>query len=142
PVAYQEQAGIRHEVTAEYVLLDQDQVTFQVGPYDVREPLVIDPVLSYSTYLGGSGADTARAIAVDTAGNMYVAGTTSSIDFPTANALTPNSPAQTLCTPNRFFDGCSYVFVSKVTADGSTLLYSSFMGGFGTDVAKGIAVDA
>jgi beta-propeller repeat-containing protein len=140
PIAYQEQGGTRHEVAVKYVLRGGQQVRFQLGPYDIGKPLVIDPVLSYSSYLGGSGADEANSLAVDTAGNMYIAGSTMSLDFPTVNALTPNSPAQGLCTGTRFFPPCSYIFVTKVTADGSALVYSSYLGG-GFDRATGIAVD-
>jgi hypothetical protein len=78
PRIYQQVNGTRHEIPGGYVLNPKAQVVrFQLGPYDPGQPLIIDPVLSYSTYLGGSG------IAVDAAGNAYVTGTTFSTDFPT-----------------------------------------------------------
>lgn len=142
PTAYQELRGARHEVAARYVLRGR-QVQFQLEPYDTAEPLIIDPVLSYSTYLGGTGADIASSIAVDVAGNIYIAGSTASNNFPTSNALTSNSPAQTLCSGGGFAGpGCTYAFVTKVSADGSRLIYSSYIGGFGADSANGIAVDS
>src|SRR5437899_4631095 len=82
----------QHNIEGNYVLTGDNQVGFQVPAYDPQKALVIDPVLKYSTYLGGSGDDwgsvfnNLRAIAVDPRGNAYVIGTTDSIDFPTADA--------------------------------------------------------
>ena len=84
---YQEVGGVRQAVAGQYVLEGDGQVGFAVGSYDRSQPLVIDPVLSYSTYLGGSGADQGYGIAVDAAGNAYVTGCTASTNFPTANPL-------------------------------------------------------
>src|SRR5439155_22669115 len=140
PVAYQENAGIRREVQSQFVLLGNNDLSFQVGTYDVDKALVIDPVLSFSTYLGGSDADGASAIAVDSAGNAYVAGSTKSIDFPISNALQPNHSQN--CSPNRFeLDACSDVFIAKLTPDGSALVYSTYVGGNINDAASVIAVD-
>src|SRR5208337_4223211 len=107
--------------------------------YDHRKPLVIDPVLAYSTYLGGSGSitglgDVGTGIAVDGSGNIYVAGLTGSSDFPTVNALqgTPGGPS-----------GANYdAFVAKIKADGSALAYSTYLGGSDIDQANGIGVDS
>jgi hypothetical protein len=77
-------------VDGRFTLDAENRVRFALGPYDRSEPLVIDPVLVYSTYLGGSGHDQGYAIAVDSSGNAYVAGQTSSSDFPTANPLQAN----------------------------------------------------
>jgi hypothetical protein len=74
-------------VDGRYVLLCQNEVGFEVGEYDAGRPLVIDPVLSYATYLGGGANDDIRAIRVDAAGACYVAGITLSTDFPVVNAL-------------------------------------------------------
>src|SRR5262245_21876546 len=81
PTAYQEIDGRTVAVDVRFVTHDAD-VSFSVGPYDRERPLVIDPTLVYSTYLGSSGYDAARAIAVDGAGAAYVAGTTRGLDFP------------------------------------------------------------
>jgi hypothetical protein len=83
PVVYQNEAGGRQAVASRYVLLGSDEVGFQVGGYDASRPLVIDPVLSYSTYLGGSGKDFGDNIAVDASGAAYVVGSTNSLNFPT-----------------------------------------------------------
>ncbi len=104
-------------------------VSFEVAAYDRSRPLVIDPVLVYSTYLGGSSDDSGSGIAVDGSGNAYVTGHTFSANFPTANALQPAN------------GGSADVFVTKISADGSTKLYSTYLGGNGADYANAIAVD-
>src|SRR5262249_39645766 len=86
PVVYQEADGVCESVHGRYVLEDDGQVVFKVGPYDHTRPLIIDPVLAYSTYLGGSAQDGFGGIAVDGSGNAYVTGNTLSTDFPTAGA--------------------------------------------------------
>jgi hypothetical protein len=100
PQVYQEINGTRQVIPGNYLLLprllgenkDEDiqKVSFQVAAYDRDKPLIIDPVLSYSTYLGGSAEDFGAGIAVDAAGNAYVIGTTTSVDFPTENPLQPS----------------------------------------------------
>ncbi len=104
---------------------------FDVGEYDKSHPLVIDPALVYSTYLGGSGSDSGIAIAVDASGNAYVAGKTSSTDFLTQSPLQASSA------------GGTDVFVTKMNASGA-LVYSTYLGGSNTDGSSyvGIAVDA
>lgn len=77
PIIYQEVDGIRHEISGDYVIKEENQqVSFQVAAYDTTRPLVIDPVLAYSTYLGGSGTDEGLDIAVDSVGSAYVTGRT------------------------------------------------------------------
>ncbi len=131
PVAYQEIDGVRLDITCIYVLKETGQVSLQVAAYDATSPLVIDPALSYSTYLGGSDNDFAGSIAVDSAGNAYVTGFTTSTNFPT--------------TPGAFqptFGGSSDVFVTKLNPTGSALVYSTYLGGTGDDDSGGIAVDS
>src|SRR5207249_3878786 len=77
------------ELEGAYVLLGDHEVGFRVADYDPARALVIDPVLVYSTYLGGNQDDAVNAVAVDGSGNVYVTGTTSSPNFPTANAVQP-----------------------------------------------------
>jgi Beta-propeller repeat len=92
PVIYQETAGVRTTVAGGYVLKEPQQVSFAVAAYDTSRPLVIDPVLVYSTYLGGNAGDVGdqgNGIAVDNRGNAYVTGFTGSTDFPTVNAVQP-----------------------------------------------------
>ncbi len=129
PLVYQSVDDVRQEIAGEYVLLGQMEVGFQVGLYDAAQPLVIDPVLGYSTYHGGSGSDEGSGIAVDGSGNAYVTGGTKSTDFPTANALQPN------------FGGDRDVVVMKLSADGASLVYSTYLGGSGEDEGARIAVD-
>ena len=74
PIAYQEREGIREKVPASYIFQSEDQIAFSVGDYDPNIPLVIDPVLAYSTYLGGYSSEEGKAITVDTLGNVYVTG--------------------------------------------------------------------
>ena len=83
PNVYQESNGSRTELEGGYVLGKDNQVQFEVARYDVTKPLIIDPVLVYSTFLGGAANDTGCAIAVDALGNVYIAGSTESVDFPT-----------------------------------------------------------
>src|SRR2546425_4044771 len=85
PVVYQEVDGVRREISGSYKLKSAHQVGFQVGAYDGSLPLIIDPALSYSTYLGGSGTDQGLGIAVDSGGYAYVTGFTTSTNFPTTS---------------------------------------------------------
>jgi hypothetical protein len=134
PVAYQKVHGAESFVPVSYELKGKDQVEFRLASYDRRLPLVIDPVLSYSTYLGGSNIDVANGIAVAPDGSAFIAGGTFSTDFPTAHALQPNAGG-----PNDFPQDA---FVAKISADGSALAYSTYLGGKSFDVANAIAVDA
>jgi hypothetical protein len=91
PIIYQEVNGQRKEVTGRYVLRGPQEIGFEIDKYDTSKTLVIDPVLSYSSYLGGSRVDEGYGIAVDSFGNAYVAGLTESADFPTVNSRPPRS---------------------------------------------------
>ncbi|HEX5410279.1 MAG TPA: choice-of-anchor D domain-containing protein [Terriglobia bacterium] len=110
------------------------EVAFKIAPYDPARPLVIDPVLSYSTYLGGGEKDEANAIAVDAAGSAYIAGTTASADFPVANALQAKI--------NRSLPSGTDAFITKLSPDGASLVYSTFLGGTRSEIASAIAVDS
>jgi hypothetical protein len=134
PVAYQEADGGKQTVTANYVMRRDGRVAFRLGEYDPSHTLVIDPILSYSTYLGGSNIDGANAIAVAPDKTAFITGGTFSLDFPTAHPLQPNHGG-----PDDFDRDA---FVAKLSADGSTLLYSTYLGGKNEDAGNGIAVDA
>lgn len=129
PVIYQVGTDNVHQRVSGHYVLEGQQVAFALGPYDHARTLVIDPVLEYSTYLGGSCSDSATAVAVDDSGDAYVTGNTCSIDFPTVN------PVQGTNKGNN-------IFISKFNASGSALVYSTFLGGTnGSEAAHGIAVD-
>lgn len=130
PVIYQMVGGNRQAIAGGYRLSGDSTVAFDVSSYDHRLALVIDPVLSYSTYLGGSSSDIFSGVATDARGNVYVAGYTTSVDFPTASAL------------QGALGGGYDIIVSKLSEDGSSLLYSTYIGGSGDDLATAIAVDA
>jgi Beta-propeller repeat/Abnormal spindle-like microcephaly-assoc'd, ASPM-SPD-2-Hydin len=135
PVAYQPIGSRRRAVKARYVIDGHGQVAFRVGQYDHAQPLVIDPILAYSTYLGGSDIDGANAIAVlSSDGTAFVTGGTFSTDFPTEHPLQPNAGGAS--------DFPTDAFVAKLSADGGTILYSTYLGGSAEDVGNGIAVDS
>jgi hypothetical protein len=118
-------------VDGRYVLRADNQVGFELAAYDRSRPLVIDPVLNYSTYLGGGGADAGYGIAVDSSGNAYVTGRTTSTNFSTQN---PYQRANA--------GGADDVFVTKFNPAGSGLVYSTYLGGAGDDIAYAIALDS
>ena len=124
PVIYQEIEGVRRAVDGRYVVDDADRVGFELGRYDPTHTLVIDPLVLYSTYLGGHADEAAAGIAVDAAGNFYVTGTTTSVDFPRTTAR----PADD-------------VFVTKFNAAGQRV-YSTYFGTPCDDSATAIALDA
>ena len=100
-----------------------------MGDYDRSRPLVIDPILEYSTYLGGSDSDNCGGgIAIDAAGNAYVAGSTSSTDFPTQNPYQPT------------YGGDRDAYVTKLNAAGTALIYSTYLGGSQSELGSGIAI--
>jgi beta-propeller repeat-containing protein len=133
PVLYQEVEEKRQPVEGHYVLRTGHQVGFAVGRYDRGRPLVIDPVLTYSTFLGGSGDDEIRAMAVDGAGNAYVTGFTDSTTFPGVNGGSIQ-PAHA--------GGADDAFVTKINPTGTAIVYSTFLGGSGMEIANAIAVDS
>jgi hypothetical protein len=149
PIVYQLSldGGFRTSVDGRYVLRTsgvQDpnsrsahreyKVCFEVAAYDHTKPLIIDPVLSYSSYLGGSNDDAGNGIAVDSSGNAYVAGSTLSANFPTV------TPLQGTCGGCDI--GATDAFVAKLDAAGSSLVYATYLGGSSSDQAFAIATDS
>ncbi len=122
PTSFQESDGVRTEVDSAFVLLTAATVGFDIGCYDPSIPLVIDPRLVFSTFLGSSSDDRVEACFIDGAGNLFLLGTTASSGFPTTTGAYDNSS-------NGGYD----VFVSKLAMNGSKLLYSTFIGGSGND---------
>ena len=129
PAVYQVVNGVRRAIGSRYVVQGHE-ARFQVGQYDAAKPLVIDPALAYSTYLGGSGGDSGNGIAVDSSGSAYVTGNTSSTDFPTTSGALQTTSA-----------GSGDAFVTKLNASGTALVYSTYLGGTGSDSGHAIAVD-
>ena len=143
PVIYQEINRSRRSIGGKFVMRSGREVGFEIARYDASKPLIIDPVISYSTYLGGSGDESVGGIAVDSAGNAYITGTTDSSDFPTANPLQAvfhRGICETLPVGTTTFP-CSVAFVTKLNAAGSGLIYSTYLGGGGRDAGRAIAVD-
>ncbi len=130
PRAFQVAEGKEREVAACF-RTDHLSYGFAVtGPYDPALPLYIDPILAFSSYLGGSGEDAAHAVAADSNGQIYVTGYTDSSNFPAQSASQP------------YAQGGGDAFVTKISSDGTTLVYSTYLGGSLLDVASGIAVDS
>jgi Right handed beta helix region/Beta-propeller repeat len=130
PVVYQDVHGARQPVEGRYVVRPGGRVTFEVGHYDRDLPLVIDPVLSYATYLGGANEERIHGVAVNASGSVTIVGETFSDDFPTAN------PAQ--AQRAAFGDA----FVATLSADGSALVYATYLGGSNQDAAMAVDLDA
>lgn len=134
PLIYQESNGARQIVSGHYALRGDSTVGFEVGRYDPAKPLIIDPVLSYSTYLGGTvnngNEEQGFGIAVDDSGCAYITGRAESSVFPTAGSL------------QAYGGGTADAFVTKLNAAGDTLVYSTFLGGSGNDEGHSIAVDS
>ena len=111
PIAYQTIDGSRQDISGSFVLDENGQVGFQVGAYDSSQPLIIDPILKYSTYIGGSATDQSYGLAVDGAGNAYITGVTDSPSF--AGRPTGGGDA----------------FVTKLNETGTAVLYSTYLTG-------------
>lgn len=131
PKIYQEKDGVRRTISGRYSLSDGKLARLEIGAYDPTQPLVIDPVLIYSTYLGGtaSGQIEFYDIAADSDGNIYVTGNTGSDDYPLVNPLQDTN-----------LGGTFEAVVSKIDPTGSFLVYSTYIGGESNDIGWGIAV--
>ncbi len=132
PLVYQEENGKRQVIDGRYALLSKNEIGFALGRYDRNRQLIIDPVLLYSTYLGDSDLDLGGEIAVDGSGNAYVSGFTGSTSFPGVNgsSLQPSN------------GGDWDIFLTKIDPTGTSIIYSTFIGGNGgNEYAQAIAID-
>lgn len=142
PHFYQKVGLEERPVKGRFERRGKNEIGFALGEYDHSRALVIDPILSYSTYLGGSGNEACSVIlgtgtplsgcpgvAVDTASNAYIAGSTTSTDFPTVSPYQSSEK------------GTANIFIAKFNAAANTLLFSTYLGGSGTDYPAGVAVD-
>jgi hypothetical protein len=129
PEIYQESTTGRAAIRGRYRLLNARTAGFEVEAYDRALPLVIDPVISYATYMGGSGLGAVTGVALDSAGNLYAAGWTEALNFP---ILLAEQAANA---------GGVDAFVVKVSPSGAGLIYATYIGGRGDDRAAAIAVD-
>ena len=134
PRVYQVVNGERREIAGSYVLTKDHQVGFSVAAYDRRETLILDPVLNYSTYLGGTGADQGLGIAVDATGNAFVAGVTFSTDFPTTATAQNKGPLLS--------NAKGAVFVTEMNPTGTALIYSTYLAGSTGESGRAIALDS
>jgi len=137
PIVYQDIDGERKEIASAYKLTD-DRISFALGEYDNSKQLVIDPILSYGSYLGGAAFDEGRSITVDAQGNAYVVGTAASLNFPTTpGAVKTTNPPST--NNVQWYDA----FVTKVNPAGTVLVFSTYFGGReGSESGGGVAIDA
>jgi uncharacterized protein (TIGR03437 family) len=150
PVVYQMEGDKKIRVEGWFAVAG-DQIRFRVGSYDRSRALIIDPVLSYASYLAGTGSDvigtttgpgilqvgSSQGLALDSAGSAYVTGSTLSIDFPTKNPIQGAPPPKQVAP-----GGWASAFVTKFSPDGSSLVYSTYLGGNGADHGYAIAVDS
>jgi hypothetical protein len=157
PRVYQQSGAEQQAVAAKFALRPDGKIAFELGAYDRRRALVIDPVLTYSTYFGGNGAEACPgnvrilvgailappagcpAVGIDASSNIYLAGSTASTVFPlTAQTGTTPPPAAF----QGALAGTANVFVSKLNAAGSAILFSTYLGGDGVDSTAGVAADS
>ena len=133
PVAYQDIDGERHPVTASFHLRDLPggnvEIGFTVGAYNHNAPLIIDPSLAYSTYVGGTRNEAGTSMAADSTGSVYVAGYTESTNIPTSSSI-------------QNFGGSVDAYVFRMNTTGTALVYATFIGGTGDDRAYGIDIDS
>jgi hypothetical protein len=142
PVVYQtadsrKKTG-RAYVDARYVMRGANRVGFEVGAHDARKAIIIDPILSYSTYLGGDQDDLGNAITVDGSGSVYVTGGTTSTNFPVTSGVVQSTYGG---ADGGYQSVNGDIFVTKLSPDGSSLVWSTYIGGSGDDNAYSIAVD-
>src|SRR5262249_40913215 len=120
------------------------EINFAISDFDAARTLVIDPVVSYATYIGGIFTDIAMKVAVDASGSAYVTGATVSANFPTSSGALKNGLSMSICHASNAGKPfpCPDAFVTKLNAAGTAALYSTYLGGSSGDFGIGIAVDS
>lgn len=140
PQIYQRDGDRRIPVSGRFVLRAANRVGFEIGAYDRSRELVIDPVLTFSTYFGGSGSETSPSVAIDPAGNIYLVGTTQGSpesSFTTSLVQTLIGSALSLSSTSG-----NHIFVAKIIpSQPPSVAYETFLGGEGSDTSAGIGVD-
>ena len=137
PAVYQTANGLRQAIAANFVLRGRNRAGFAIGAYDRSRELVIDPILSFSTYFGGSGDELNTFVAIDGSGNIYLAGSTTSPNLPVSSGVFQST-----------LNGTQNVFIAKITppaispTQSASLVYVTYLGGNGSDTPVGIGVDA
>jgi uncharacterized repeat protein (TIGR01451 family) len=142
PQIYQRDGDRRIPVAGSFILRAHNRVGFAIGTYDRSRELVIDPVLTFSTYFGGSGSETSPSVAIDPAGNIYLVGTTQ--DSPASSFTNASATTQTLFPPTLSLTASttSHIFVAKISpSQPPAVSYETFLGGSGSDTSVGIGVD-
>src|SRR5580704_15498396 len=142
PHVYQRDGDRQEPVAGRFVLRAANRVGFEIGPYDRGRELIIDPVLDFSTYFGGSGTETSPSVAVNGNGNIYLSGTTQgspASSFPDASTTTP-----TLIGPLSLTTSSPpHIFIAEINpSQPPTVLYETFIGGTGSDTSAGLSVDS
>ena len=125
PVLYQESGTGRSSVAGRFVLSGDDRVRYEVGPHDPTLPLVIDPILDYSTYLGGSDIEDLAGVTGDGTGAVLLVGRTESVDFPGASS-----------GYQPFLRDPSDIFIAKLAPDGRSLEFATYLGGNGEEATQ------
>jgi len=128
PYIYQESEGRKQTIPGSFRQLAENKVGFDVGSYDRSRELIIDPILTYATFLGGSSVESLTRVAIDSGLNMYVAGSTTSSNFPVTEGPTLN--------------GTQDVFIAQLNPAGSAILFATYLGGSGSELLAGLEVDS
>jgi hypothetical protein len=130
PTIYQEVDGARRLIAGNFSLRGENEIGLSVADYDRSKPLVIDPVLSYSTLIGANNSTQVQGVAVSPGGDMYITGTTFATNYPTVHSFQSTNY------------GTTSVFVTKLNPSGDKILYSTYLGGSGFSTGRAIAVDS